>query len=66
MNEPPGRLKVSTEEKYQHFQPNLAKKIPVKKTDINRTHRELTELTELTEHYLNRQQEEAMLATFRC
>ena len=66
LNEPPGRLKVSTEEKYQHFQPNLAKKIPVKKTDINRTHRELTELTELTEHYLNRQQEEAMLATCRC
>ena len=60
LNEPPGRLKVSTEEKYQHFQPNLAKKIPVKKTDINRTHRELTE------HYLNRQQEEAMLATCSC
>ena len=40
LNEPPGRLKVSTEEKYQHVQPNLAKKKnnTGKEIDGKRTH----------------------------
>ena len=39
LNEPPCKSQVSTEEKYQHVQPNLVKKkIPGKKTDDKRTH----------------------------
>ena len=40
LNEPPYRSQVSTKEKYQHFQPNLAKKKkPGKKNnDDKRTH----------------------------
>ena len=41
LNEPPGRSQVSTEEKYDHVQPNLVKKkIPGKITDDKRTHYE--------------------------
>ena len=54
LNEPPGRLKVSTEEKDQHVQPNLM---------IKELATRIFSSCELTEHYLNRRQEEAMLAT---